>query len=52
MSTTGYRIIDSQGTLLGDGRPTALSTAQTLAAEAQSVATSFRLMPGSVLGKK
>jgi hypothetical protein len=49
---TGYRITDNQGTVAADGRGAARSTAMTLSSEAQSIATSFRLLPGPVPDKK
>ncbi len=50
--TTGYPVTDTTGALLGDGRTNARSTATSLASEAQSIATSFRLLPAQVPNKK
>jgi hypothetical protein len=52
INATGYRITDSKGNVIGDGRSSALSSASTLASEAQGITTSFRLLPGKVPAKK
>jgi hypothetical protein len=52
VSTTGYRVTDMKGALVGDGRASASATATSLASETQGITRSLRLLPAQVPAKK
>jgi hypothetical protein len=52
VSGTGYRITDTQGSVIADGRGAARATTTTLFSETQSIVASFRLLPAQVPEKR